>query len=611
MESSNNDIRWKSINIKVFISLALALSFSFGILPCSLQNITDAKQITSINKSLSYAKWESASNGLPTGENYYGVVFDDINGDNKIDVVSASDGRGVAIYLGDNNGNWTFKSSGLPTSGGFEAVKICDINNDGKKDILATSPGYITPTPFGIHAYEGDGKGNFTDVTSSTGLPTKECWQGLDYGDVNNDGNLDIVACGGNGSNKGIHLFIGNGAGQFTEESAGLKVNQNVDNCGILFADFNNDGNLDIASGGWKGPAVLLGNGGKGGSMQWTKSTVGLPYGKEYFSRFVGIDAIDVNNDGLLDLAMASYPGYGPMGFGVRVYKNVNNASSWVNYSTGLPSAGLYVDVRGADFNHDGNMDLITGGIQNTSACLRVFYGNSKGVWVEDNGNLPSPPPMREFVAFDVGDMNYDGKTDFVAGRYRGAGIEVWKNNMSGPPIPTVTYISPFARESWTGGFNHSINWSISTGTPPYSITLKYSTDGGASYPYTITSGLTQNAPGEMGYRWNVPLLNSNRIKIRIEVIDSQSQTAYSCSPMIFKIYSDILKSTNPEDKEINVQLKTNISLTFSKAMNREKTDSAIKISPDLIVKYAWESGNATVNLVPEKPLNANTIYTV
>ena len=45
--------------------------------------------------------WVQASTGLPTSGTYFGVAFGDVNNDGKLDIVAASDGSGVGVYLGD------------------------------------------------------------------------------------------------------------------------------------------------------------------------------------------------------------------------------------------------------------------------------------------------------------------------------------------------------------------------------------------------------------------------------------------------------------------------------------------------------------------------------
>ena len=264
--------------------------------------------------------WHLSSTGLPANNNFYGVAFGDFNNDGFLDVVGAAESTGLKVYLGDGTGNWTAVAKQPANSGGFNDVRAGDMDNDGKMDIIAGTTG--------IKVYKGDGKGGFTDITAGSGLPTSNNWRGIALGDVNNDGNLDIASSSGWGSTGGIQVWTGDGAGKFKNNSSGLPNNQDRDSA-VTLADFNSDGNLDLAAGGNLGVAVYFGNGGAGGAMSWTASGTGLPS-----SRFSGINATDFNNDGLPDLVLSAYNA--GSGVGLRAYKNVNKGASWTSVSTGV-----------------------------------------------------------------------------------------------------------------------------------------------------------------------------------------------------------------------------------------------------------------------------------
>jgi hypothetical protein len=99
---------------------------------------------------------------------------------------------------------------------------------------------------------------HWTPITS--GLPSAGEFYGAQFGDVNNDGHLDIAASTATGL---MHVYVSDGAGSYSEESNGIPAAGSAYD--TILADFNNDGNLDLA-----GDGVYLGDGGAGGSMTWT-----------------------------------------------------------------------------------------------------------------------------------------------------------------------------------------------------------------------------------------------------------------------------------------------------------------------------------------------------
>jgi hypothetical protein len=363
-------------------------------------------------------RWERATSGLPGSGAYFGVKFADVNGDGDLDVVGASDGEGIRVFLGDGSGSWTAVPTHPATSGGYGDVSLGDVDGDGDVDIFAGSPGEGTGNPKGLHVFRGDGSGGFSEITSSSNLPTNGRWRGVAEGDLNGDGNLDLAATNGYGDAQGIHAFIGDGQGGFVDQSSGLPVNSDRDS-NVVIADFNKDGNLDLAAGGSAGVDVYLGNGGSGGAMSWTQSSSGLPDG-----RFSGLSVADVDDDGRKDLVVSAY-GAG-RGEGVRFYRNVDKGSSWKSISEGLPVEGDYIENSAADVTGDGHVDIVVSGGYAGTEGVHVYAGNGKGVW---NRYSPGLPKEDYYMGIDLGDIDDDGDLDILVGkRTGGGGLEVYEN---------------------------------------------------------------------------------------------------------------------------------------------------------------------------------------
>jgi len=96
--------------------------------------------------------------------------------------------------------------AGLPNGKIWKSqIAFGDINNDGFADL-----GAVSRLADGPWIWAGDGKGNWTDA--SAGLPREAfCGGGMDFGDVNRDGHMDVAIAD---HCKGVFVFLGDGAGR-------------------------------------------------------------------------------------------------------------------------------------------------------------------------------------------------------------------------------------------------------------------------------------------------------------------------------------------------------------------------------------------------------------
>jgi hypothetical protein len=338
-------------------------------------------------------RYISISEGLPSGQQWKcNPAFGDINGDGRLDIAAISrKGKGARVWINRDNGFWSDASEGLrmqSSCGG--GVDFGDINNDGILDLA------VGDHCEGLFVYKGNGKGEWTDA--SKGLAEFQA-DDVILGDFNRDGNLDLCAC--SATNKGIGMFFGDGKGNWNEASkSGLPTSDSCHELAML--DFNNDGILDLAATMMQKPRVWIST----GKEQWKESSDGLPdlpRGGQYW----GVTAGDVNRDGHPDLALARTIK------GPEIYLG-DGSGTWQPSFDGLSEVQSAWGIALGDLDGDGYIDLLASGKKNlkdrgNAYGVFFFQGDGNGNWkfISDTG-LPQEGLYQSWGLM-IADLNDDG----------------------------------------------------------------------------------------------------------------------------------------------------------------------------------------------------------
>lgn len=191
-----------------------------------------------------------------------GVVAADYDNDGYVDFyVSNLNGDN---YLFHNNHNLTFtdvaREAGVQKPWQSFATWFFDYDNDGWPDLFVTSyyvssdesiRSYLglTPNAETLKLYKNLGDGTFRDVTADVGLDRVFMPMGSNFGDIDNDGFLDIYLGTGNPSYASMlpNVLLHNKEGKFfTDVTASSGTGELHKGHGVAFADIDNDGDEDL-----------------------------------------------------------------------------------------------------------------------------------------------------------------------------------------------------------------------------------------------------------------------------------------------------------------------------------------------------------------------------
>ncbi len=247
--------------------------------------------------------WTGASAGL-SGGGGEGFVFGDWNGDGLTDLASSAHlgGGDMHAFLGDGAGGWREASAGLPSAVWAHRMDAGDFDGDGRDEIVDTVfqgalPAGVVP---GVHVWRMNADESWSVFAQFTlDQPTEPA-----AGDLNGDGLLDLVIAAmqhSSGSFGDVRALLGDGAGGFVDASAGLPFDDTF-YTGVDLGDLDNDGDLDIAVGTWSGTIRVFLN---DGAASWTEAAgTGLPTGLDNIE---DVAIGDADGDCRLDIAFAAY----------------------------------------------------------------------------------------------------------------------------------------------------------------------------------------------------------------------------------------------------------------------------------------------------------------
>lgn len=295
-----------------------------------------------------------------------------------------------------------------------------DFNEDGKPD-LAVAASVL------LNVYLGQGDGIFALTAASPARVPSPPYDDfaspyigpLAVGDFNHSGHQGLALA--EVDNEAAVILLGNGDGTLAPSSASFANSFGMPTVGVAAADFNADGNLDLAIAneisGQSPVALGYGNG--------AFNTAGVLYSGGFS---VGTAVGDLNADGKMDLIVVSSGVHeNPSQISaVTVSLGNGDGTFTLGNSSPVPVGNSLSAIVVSDFNGDGKLDVAV--TDSGGNAVLILLGNGDGTFA-----VPTTIPVgNQPDAIVAGDFNDDGKLDLAVANYGDGTITLLLGNGNG-----------------------------------------------------------------------------------------------------------------------------------------------------------------------------------
>ncbi|MCB9935969.1 MAG: VCBS repeat-containing protein [Planctomycetes bacterium] len=281
-------------------------------------------------------------------------AFGDVDNDGDIDMAGAHFVAQNVVWINDGTGNFSARPFG-PSNSPTYAVAMADMDNDGDLDIVTGEWGYNAASA----GYNGQNQVWFNDgsgfFTTSTGFGAADgSCMSIALGDLDGDGDVDIVEGNGGVKDEANGIYLNDGSGNLTRKGfpyySAYPSYEVVDNTWeIRLGDADNDGDLDVF-------AANFGLGTAVQSYVWLNDSaanfeVASRVNIGGLSSTLTMCVADFDGDADLDVALGANTG-----FSSYIYWN-NNTTFTTSSLIDTGGTALWAIAAG-DIDGDGDLDL-------------------------------------------------------------------------------------------------------------------------------------------------------------------------------------------------------------------------------------------------------------
>ncbi len=345
-----------------------------------------------------------------------GCLAGDFNNDGWTDLFLTADGPNALLW---NNGDGTFSEGAVAAGvadGEWNSTAVsADLNNDGWADIFVGSfidVEYEIPRPTGAfpgdyyglpdYLYLNNGDGTFRNVAKEVGLEREERALGALFTDLDLDGDLDLYIANDGQANR-LYLYEPlsddplNIGFRFVERTQEAGVGDTGSGMGVAGGDYDGDGMLDLFVTNWEAElnAIYRNEMAEEGDLNFRYSTYRIGM-RGLGNDMTGWGTMFADFDQDTDVDLLTVNGRVPVTNWetdpelVRLYGNrlaegfPGEFREWTQL-VGLKEVGPLI-ARGAaaaDFDNDGDLDVVINQIGGTAVLLRNDGGNENGNWLQ------------------------------------------------------------------------------------------------------------------------------------------------------------------------------------------------------------------------------------
>ncbi len=296
---------------------------------------------------------------LPVKGDVRYIAVADINEDGLADIVFSvqRQSSGIKVWMNQSRRQWKIGKGPIEINK-FEGIKTADVNGDGHMDIIAANS--TSATQGGIQIWLGDGRGRWPVETGPT---ISGVYMDVLPADLNHDGHLDLIGAGW-GTYGALRVWLGDGTGNWSSTPPLERGSY----YGLSIGDLNKDGNFDILAGSYKkGIRIFTGDGRgnfssimtpdeylkrKAKTQAQTASGVGETPAPKKDRSYWTVLAMDLDQDGLMDIVASSLDSEG-----IKAWRN-RGKGRWSRFEGLFPSTGSYYAMALNDLDDDNQMDL-------------------------------------------------------------------------------------------------------------------------------------------------------------------------------------------------------------------------------------------------------------
>ena len=579
---------------------------------------------------------------LSTGLYYGASAWGDYDNDGDLDILLTGNTGYTVVSKIFRNENGSFIEQSSISIIGVERSSVAwgDYDNDGDLDILLSgNTGYSTVSKI----YRNEGNNIFSEQTSINIIGTSK--SSLDWGDYDNDGDLDFILMGEGPGAGGefTRIYRNEGNNSFSAQTSIPLMD--VGDGSLDWGDYDNDGDLDILiTGSSISGRVSIIYRNEGSNIFALQSSIYLTGVSNSMSKNVTWG--DYDNDGDLDILLTGLSDFGRVS---KIYRN--NSDNTFTEMTSIDLLDVYdSSVAWGDYDNDGDLDIILTGSSLTNLRNTIVYKNNSTVV----NNLPSVPSNLDFFEDSAGvtlswDKSLDNETpqdglkyNIVIGTTHGAvdifspmsdrntgnrrivdmgncnhnnswrvkglaeGTYYWSvqaidNNFAGSNFSPeeifsigqqIAVLSPNGGEVWLAGSIQNIIWNS---TDVVDVKIEFSSDNGINWISIVNS-----IPSTGIYDWTVPNVLTSQGRIKISDITDPNIFDISDGPFTIQS-SKVITVLTPNGGE-QIEGGSNYDITWSStdvefvdieySINNGASWNSIVDSVQSTGIYLWETPN-------------------